>query len=299
MLGSVKEGRLKWSILALVIWLVPAGVLAKEVGRFTRVEGTVNIQKKTTGESIPAEVKLGAEEQDAVKTEALSRAQLQFLDASTLTVAPLSYVTIESYMYDTHKGERGALSQLTRGLVHLIVNPLATMHKKEFLIKTPTAVMGVRGTDFYVLIGPQFTDVYVKTGRVVVRSNRGGLSRSRPGPGENPYVRDLLRQAAVRAAEVGEVVVNAMQASRIAAGELPTAPIPISAGQFQALDSLMQTGLPPKLADTSSPGDLLDKVSKSTPPATYTPPAAPPPPADVGPTFPGGGGGGGVASPAS
>ena len=104
MLGLVKGGRFKLSILVLVICLFPAGVLAKEVGRFIQVEGKVGLHKKGGGEAIPVQVQAGAEEQDAVKTDALSRAQLEFLDASTLMVAPLSYVTIESYMYDSRKG---------------------------------------------------------------------------------------------------------------------------------------------------------------------------------------------------
>jgi hypothetical protein len=299
MLGLVKGVWFKWSILFLVICLFPAGALAKEVGRFIQVEGKVDLHKKGGPDAIPCKVELGAEEQDAVKTEALSRAQLQFLDASTLTVAPLSYVTIESYMFDSRKGERGALSQVTRGLVHLIVNPMAG--KKEFLIKTRTAVMGVRGTDFYVLIGPGFTDVFVKTGRVLCRCNLEKLGKTNPSPGESPYVGNLLRQAEIRAATVDEVLVNGMQASRIKAGEPPTAPIRITEGHFQTLDGMMHTGLPPKLADSSNPGDLMDKVSQLTPPATYTPPPPPPPPAEVGPAFPGGGGGGGgdVASPSS
>jgi hypothetical protein len=95
---------------------------------------------------------------DRIKTEALSRAQYQFLDASTLTVAPVSDIVIESYMYDPKKGKQGALSRLTQGLVRLVV-PVETLSKKEFLVNTPSAILGIRGTELYILIGPDFTDV--------------------------------------------------------------------------------------------------------------------------------------------
>lgn len=302
MLGVLKGSRLWLSVFFLVICFFPAGLFAKEVGQFTQVEGKVDLYKKGKPEAVSVQPKTGAEEKDAVKTEALSRAQIQFLDASTMTVAPLSYVTIESYMYDTKKGELGCLSELTKGLVHLVVSPLAKREKKEFLVKTPTAVMGIRGTELYLLIGPDFTDVYVKTGTVSAESRQAKVKKSDAGPGLNRYVETLMRQSEVRGANVMEkvmmrVLVNALQATRIWAGRRPMEPIQLTLAQFMILERLMIVGLPPSLGFSSNPGELLNIMSKLLVTLGYTPPP-PAPPSDVGTTFPGGGGGGGVASPA-
>ncbi len=296
MLGLVKRSGLALSVVFLVSCLFSAGVLAKEVGQFTSVEGKVNLHKKGKPEAISVQPKTGAEEKDAVKTEAMSRAQIQFLDASTMTVAPLSNVTIESYMYDTKKGELGCLSELTKGLVHLVVNPLAKLEKKEFLVKTPTAIMGIRGTELYLLIGPDFTDVYVKTGTVSAESRPAKLEKSEAGPASNQYVKTLMRQAEVRAAGPRRVMVNGMHALRIPG---PMTTIPLTDAHFRALGGLMHSGLPANLNFGNNPGELLQNFSKLAP-LGYTPPAPPAPPGEVGPTnFPGGGGGGGTASPSS
>lgn len=279
--------------------MFPLGAWAKEVGQFTKVEGKVDLLKKGKPEAILAKPQTKAEEKDTVKTEAMSRAQIQFLDASTMTVAPQSYVTIESYMYDAKKGELGCLSQIYKGICHIIVSPLAKKEKKEFLVKTPTAIMGVRGTELYVLIGPDFTDVYVKKGTVSAKSRPAKLKKSDAGPGLNPYVATLIRQAEVRGASWMErVMVHALQATRIWAGRRPQNPIQLTMAQFKALEGLMFRGLPPGLNFGANPGQLLDNMSKMLVSLGYTPPAPPAPPATTGPTFPGGGGGGGVASPA-
>jgi hypothetical protein len=296
MLEMIKGLRGSLAIFFLLIWLFPGGALAKEVGQFTQVEGKVDLYKQGKPEAIVVQPKTGAEEKDAVKTEALSRAQIQFLDASTMTVAPLSYVTIESYMYDEKKGRLGCLSELTRGLVHLIVSPLAKLEKKEFLVKTPTAILGIRGTELYLLIGPDFTDVYVKKGAVSAESRPAKAERrSEAGPAPNRAVEILRRQAEVRAANMDPpLLVYEMHGTRVFSDRI-LPPIVLTDAQFQILAGLMNTGVPPNLGSTSDPGDLLNKVSKLTP-LGYMPPAPPAPPVGA-PSFPGGGGGGGVVSP--
>ena len=289
----------------LLITLFPLGLMAAEVGKFTQVEGQVGLYKGKTPTPIPAQPKTAAETNDRIKTEALSRAQFQFLDASTLTVAPLSDIVIESYMYDPKKGEQGALSKLTQGLVRLVV-PVETLAQKEFLVKTSDAVIGIRGTELYILIGSDFTDVYVKSGTVDASSNQPGkggkVSMISPGQNRVGDIARLVRQAEVRAANVGHRMIGAMQASRIKKGQSPSPLINLTAEDFATLEGLLKTGLPANMGDSKTPSDLLRWVRELAPPYGDSPPGPPQSPGGVGPSFPGGGGGGGgggVASPSS
>lgn len=300
----------------LLITLFPLGLMAAEVGKFTQVEGQVGLYKAKAPAPIPAQPQTAAETNDRIKTEALSRAQFQFLDASTLTVAPLSDIVIESYMYDPKKGEQGALSKLTQGLVRLVV-PVETLKKKEFLVKTSDAIMGIRGTELYILIGPDFTDVYVKSGTVEASSNQPGkgdkVSMGSPDRNGGGEVARLARQAEVRAAKSGSRMVGAMQASRIKKGQSPSPLVNLTEEDFATLESLLQTGLPANMGDSKNPSELMRWIRRLGPPYGYTPPGPPPGPPPVFPgggatggIFPGGGatggtfpGGGGVASPSS
>jgi hypothetical protein len=282
----------------LIITLLPLDLMAEEVGRFTEVEGQVELYKPKITKPVPVKPQTGVEGNDRIKTEAQSRAQLTFLDASTITVAPLSDITIESYMYDAKKGEQGALAQLTRGLVQLVV-PLEKIAKRDFSVKTSTAIMGIRGTELYILIGPEFTDVYVKSGHVAVDSNKESADkqkRSSLPPKALRYVERLAKQAQVRAQRIGGrgIILGPMQASRIRAGQMPTPPVPLTPRHFATLAATLRNGLPSDavLRASEGPAQLLEAIRDSVPPG---------PPGGFGTTLPGGGvrgTGGGVASPA-
>ena len=187
--------------------------------------------------------------------------------------------------------------------------PVETLKKKEFLVKTSDAIMGIRGTELYILIGPDFTDVYVKSGTVSASSNQpekaDKVSMGSPGQNEAGEVARLARQADVRAAKMEPRMIGAMQASRIRKGQSPSPLINLTAGDFATLEGLLNTGLPAKMGDSKNPSDLLRQIRQLGPPLGYSPPGPPEAPSGVGPSFPGGGGGGGggsgggVASPAS
>ena len=298
--------RLCW--LGLIISLMPAAVWAEEVGRFTQVEGQVELFKPGKPEAIPIAVQTGAEEKDRIKTEALSRAQIEFLDASTLTVAPLSDITIESYLFDKKLGQRQGLSKIAKGLVHLVLRPLEHLEHKEYLIKTSNAIMGIRGTELYILIGENFTDVYVKTGRVTMASSPVGQApqnntKKALQENESASVRRLRREVDVRGANAGavgkQVMVGAMQAGRAYADRPAYISCNLTGEHFRILQGLMHLGLPTKLQGRTSSCEMLEQLKDLVAPLEYSPidPALPSPP--VVP-FPGGGGkGGGVASPSS
>lgn len=300
------------TLFLLLITLFPWDLMAAEVGRFTQVEGQVELYKAQKPKPIPAQPQVAVETNDRIKTEALSRAQLQFLDASTLTVAPLSDVIIEPYMFDKKKGMEGGLFQVTRGLVHFIVQPLVALQKTEFLIKTPTAIMGIRGTEFYVLIGPDFTDVFVKTGSVSFSSKPAGSTKiSVPKEEETAYEKQLRRAVDIRAAKAGShggnIMVGAMTAGRAYGNRPAFISGQLNEEHFNILRCVMNTGLPANLQGFANSIEMLKDIERlclplGGTPLGYTPPDPPPAPAGVGPTFPGGGGGGaggGVASPSS
>jgi hypothetical protein len=157
----------------LLICLVGLGVSAAQadpVGTFLQVEGRVDLLK---GGKLPAtEVKVQdpVEVGDVVRTKSLSRAQIKFVDATVLTIAPESRVTIEEYMFDEAKGERQAVLGVLRGLVHTAVEKIYPTPEPDFIIKTHTAVLGVRGTRWYTKLLPTATDVYTEGSKLEVKS---------------------------------------------------------------------------------------------------------------------------------
>ncbi len=161
------------SVSLLLICVVALGVpvaQAAPVGTFLQVEGRVDILK---GGKLPAtavKVQDAVDVGDVVRTKSMSRAQIKFVDDTVLTMAPESRVTIEKYMFDGAKGERQAVLEVLRGLVHTAVEKVYPKTEPDFIMKTHTAVLGVRGTRWYTKLLPNGTDVYTEGSKLEVKS---------------------------------------------------------------------------------------------------------------------------------
>ncbi len=150
-----------WVVLAILVF--QAGMLtsaqADVVGHLTQVEGRVDILRGGQLPAIPVKLNDGVQTGDVLRTKSLSKAQITFIDNSTLTISPESRVGIEAYMFDSSKNKRNAVVQLFQGLAHVAVSKIFKAAEPDFVVKTQTAIMGVRGTDFGVRIYPNSSDV--------------------------------------------------------------------------------------------------------------------------------------------
>jgi hypothetical protein len=206
------------SCLLAVVWLLalPVWAQAEVVGRFVTVEGPVDLLKQGKMPALPAKVQDGVEPGDVVRTKSQGRAQVKFVDDSVLTIAPGSRVAVEAYMYDEAKGARKAVLQLFRGMVQTVVTRILKTQEADFILKTHTAVIGVRGTKWYTLLGPNATDVYNEEGKVCIHN--------------------LLAEIG------GEVCLNPMEFSRVMADLAPTAPAPFKKEDLAPLEKILHTG---------------------------------------------------------
>ena len=131
-------------LLALLLGFPPSfqPALAEDAGKFTLVINQVDHLKKGQEPAAQAKVHDGVAVQDAVRTAEQSRARVQFVDATTMTVAPKSKVTIEEYMYDAKQGKSKGVIQLIDGVMETVTPPGG---QPEVIIKTSTAIAGIRG----------------------------------------------------------------------------------------------------------------------------------------------------------
>ena len=136
-----------------------AGAQADVVGRLSQVEGRVDLLKGGQLPATPAKVDDEVRPGDVLRTKSLSKAQITFIDNSTLTVAPESRVGIEAYMYDPAQQKRNAVIDVFQGLAHVVVNKIFKATEPDFVVKTQTATMGVRGTEFGIRIQPNSSDI--------------------------------------------------------------------------------------------------------------------------------------------
>ena len=214
--------RLILCLWALVL-VVPSGVGAATVGRFIQVEGRVDILKGGKLPLVPAKVQQGVDQGDVVRTKSDGRAQVQFVDETVLTIAPSSRIAIEDYVFDAAKGKRSAVIEIFRGLVYTVVQKIYQVEEPDFVVKTGTAVLGVRGTKWYTQILPSTTDVYTE--------EAGEVTKLQPkvSPNAGLEAKNILPEI------VGKVLLKSRQFTRVAEDMAPTVPVNITMDDLKYL----------------------------------------------------------------
>ncbi|MGO8763025.1 MAG: FecR domain-containing protein [Desulfobaccales bacterium] len=160
--------RLCVMILTLALFVLPLTAQASAVGHFSLVTGEVDVLKQGKLPAVPAKLQDGVEIGDVVRTKSKAKAQLTMVDDSVITLAPDSRLAIADYQYNSASQERRAVVRAFQGLVHTVVNRIIKTEEPDFIMETHTATIGVRGTDFYNLEGPNFSLVALRNGSLAV-----------------------------------------------------------------------------------------------------------------------------------
>jgi hypothetical protein len=138
--------RKTWVAIAILSLAAPA--FAADVGQVKVSKGTVQIQRGA--EKLPATVGAAIQPNDVIVTGADGSAGVTFTDNSLVSVGPNSVFAIDKYSFDTttHLGEfQGNLRQ---GRLAAISGKMVKQSPESMKIRTPSAIMGVRGTEFVV-----------------------------------------------------------------------------------------------------------------------------------------------------
>jgi len=135
-------------VLVLSITGFASEVFAAEAkGLVVASRGTVI----ASGSADSRELKQGDEifVDDEIMTGPKSFAVVQFLDGAKVTIKPDSELIIEDYVYNGNSGDKATLSLVSGGL-RVITGAMAKSNPENYKLKTPVALMGVRGTEFAI-----------------------------------------------------------------------------------------------------------------------------------------------------
>lgn len=134
------------------LFLKEQGVVkSADVGIATAAEGQILQFHK--GEKNAENVELASPVfmNDKIKTKKNAEASFTFDDKSSLTIAENSNVRIKKHIYDPEKDLRQTVVNVTEGAVRFVVTK-GKAKGSSFKVVTPTAVAGVRGTEFVVAV---------------------------------------------------------------------------------------------------------------------------------------------------
>ena len=133
-------------ILATSLLLASSFVLADNVGDITEHTGSGGITRQ--GDSFQTTLGLGVEMLDHVET-ANGRIKMTFLDDTILRLTEHTEIIIDEYYYDPNQKESAKMvMNFVSGTARFATGRLGLVPKENIIINTPTATIGIRGTDF-------------------------------------------------------------------------------------------------------------------------------------------------------
>ncbi len=211
-------------LLGMLFYVLASAVgVQAGVGRFIQVQGRVDLLKGGELPATPVEVYDEVETGDVVRTKSSSRAQIQFVDDTMLTIGPESRVAVEKYLFDSQKNQREAVLNVFMGLVKTAVTKLYQLDKPDFILKTHTAVMGVRGTRWLTHLLPHRTDIFVYEAGEETGFKSSGLE-----------VRNLYPEI------IGRVLVKTRQYVQVGMNLPPTPPVSFSPEDVKPLENRLE-----------------------------------------------------------
>ncbi|MFS0736707.1 FecR domain-containing protein [Sphingomonas sp. 1P06PA] len=136
------------AIASAALAAVPA---IAEIGRVKRAVGAAFVQRGTA--RLPATPGLPLKEGDLLVTGPDGRISLAFIDNSRFSAGPNSRVSIDEFRFDdtTHKGQ--FVTRVDRGTLGVVSGQIAKENRDGMRVRTPTSLLGVRGTRFVVQVG--------------------------------------------------------------------------------------------------------------------------------------------------
>ena len=141
------------SILAALITAslsIAATDASASVGKVTEQTGPTEIQRDK--ESIPSELNTGVEMNDAVVT-ANGKAGITFQDETKVEITEQSKLVIDEFVFDPSQSDAGKLAiKIAMGTAKYASGQIAKDNPQSVKIETPTATIGVRGTDFSMTV---------------------------------------------------------------------------------------------------------------------------------------------------
>jgi hypothetical protein len=136
-------------MVSLALGLAAAAASA-DIGQIKLAKGQVSVDRK--GQTLPGQVGMQLVATDVLKTGADGAVGITMRDNSLLSAGPNSILALERFEFDPTTSQGRFDSQLRRGTLAVVSGRIAKQSPEAMTVRTPSAVLGVRGTEFVVAV---------------------------------------------------------------------------------------------------------------------------------------------------
>ena len=134
-------------VVAVLLIAIGNSYAAEPIGGVIEQSGKAGSIVRLSGEELTATLQTDIVSFDEVETEN-GRLKIQFVDETQVSLTEHTYMEIDEYVYDPDPSKSKMALNFVQGTARFATGGLGLVPKENIQIQTPTAVIGIRGTDF-------------------------------------------------------------------------------------------------------------------------------------------------------
>jgi hypothetical protein len=132
--------------------LVAAPAMADDIAQIKTAAGTVMVERGSQRLLGAAGMKL--RQSDVIRTGIDGAAGITFVDNTMMAAGPNSVLALDRFSFNstTHEGKLDAT--MHSGTLSVISGKIAKQSPDAMTVRTPAAILGARGTEFFIKVDP-------------------------------------------------------------------------------------------------------------------------------------------------
>ena len=140
-----------WTLFRGISLLILSTSILANIGLVTNFSGSAAIERDEGFEVFEVVKDLGVQMEDVVAT-AKGKVRIDFIDDTRVDITEHSRLVIDDFVYDPASQEGSLSLKASLGTIRYASGQIAKNSKQNVKITTPSAVIGVRGTDFTMTV---------------------------------------------------------------------------------------------------------------------------------------------------
>jgi hypothetical protein len=128
----------------------PPPIAQMAIAQIKKVTGQAAVLR--SGERRPAIVGGMLFVKDVIETGSNGGIGITFIDNTVFSAGPSSQIALDEFQFDSNDFSGGMLADMRQGTLAVVSGDIARSTPGAMKVKTPTAILGVRGTTFAVQV---------------------------------------------------------------------------------------------------------------------------------------------------
>jgi len=137
------------NLISMSLFSSAALALAPDAGNIGKIKGSGVLERN--GAVVTGDTGVGVKSMDTAVT-ANGQMQINFVDETRVDITEHSRLLIDEFVYDPDSGKGKLGLKASLGTMRYASGQIAKKYKQNVKIRTPSATIGVRGTDFVLVV---------------------------------------------------------------------------------------------------------------------------------------------------